>query len=60
MNETLKCAWLLTQPVYPLEGTILTRITEDHPDYVKAKLEAITGRILLDIKRNQTYKARGV
>ena len=35
-------------------------VTEDNPDYAKAKLEAITGRILLDLKRNQTYKARGV
>ena len=50
----------LEKELSSLEGTILTRVKEGHPDYAKAKLEAITGRILLDIKRNQTYKARGV
>ena len=50
----------LEKELSSLEGTILKRITEDHPDHAKAKLEAITGRILLDMKRNQAFKARGV
>ena len=55
-----KTVAVLEKELSLLEGTILTRIKEGHPDYAKAKLEAITGRILLDIKRNQTCKARGV
>ena len=43
-----------------LTSTILDEIDVNHPDRAQAEAEAITGRILLDIKRDLTVKARGV
>jgi hypothetical protein len=43
-----------------LTSTILDEIDVNHPDRAEAESLAITGRILLDIKRNLTVKARGV
>ena len=43
-----------------LTSTILEEIGPDHPLREEAERLAITGRILLDIKRDQTVKARGV
>ena len=44
----------------PLTSTVLERIEEGHPDFKEAKRLATPGRILLDIKRSQMYKTRGV
>ena len=43
-----------------LLDTVLELLDESHPDYAEAKEAAITGRYLLDIRRNSMYKARGV
>ena len=43
-----------------LLNTILEEITPDHPDRAKAEAEAISGRFLLDLRRSQELKARGV
>ena len=43
-----------------LESTILTRIDPNSEEFAVAKRLATPGRILLDIKRNGLYKARGV
>ena len=43
-----------------LQNTILTRIEESNPEFAEAKRLATPGRILLDIKRSEIYKARGV
>ena len=50
----------LTAEKDSLLSTILEPITSDHPDYQRAVKEAISGRYLLDVKRNGTWKARGV
>ena len=41
-------------------STILTKIEEDNPEFQEARRLATPGRILLDIKRSDMYKARGV
>ena len=41
-----------------LEDTILERIDPSHPEYATAVREAINARLLLDIKRDGTWKAR--
>lgn len=43
-----------------LLDTVLVKIDKDHPDYDTALAQAITGRFLLDIRRNGMWKARGV
>jgi len=43
-----------------LQSTILTLLDEDHPDYKIAVETATPGRWLLDIKRDGSYKVRGV
>ena len=43
-----------------LESTILTRVEPGHPDFEEALALATPGRVLLDIRRKGTYKARGV
>jgi hypothetical protein len=43
-----------------LQKTILTELTEDSPDFELAVREATPGRLLLDIKRDGSYKVRGV
>ena len=40
--------------------TVLTLVDEDDPKYNEYHRRAITGRFLLDIRRNSAYKARGV
>jgi hypothetical protein len=40
--------------------TILEEILPNHPDRARAEAEAISGRFLLDLRRNQELKARGV
>ena len=40
--------------------TILEEISPEHPDRARAEAEAISGRFLLDLRRNQQLKARGV
>ena len=41
-----------------LEDTILERIDPSHPEYATAVREAINARLLLDVKRDGTWKAR--
>ena len=43
-----------------LLDTILEEVLPDHPDRADAEAEAISGRFLLDLRRNQELKARGV
>ena len=43
-----------------LTNTILTEIGPDHPERAEAERTAITGRFLLDIKRQGKTKVRGV
>ena len=43
-----------------LTSTILDEIDVNHPDRAEAESLAITGRTLLDIKRNLTVKSSGV
>ena len=43
-----------------LLDTVLVKIDKDHPDYNTALAQAITGRFLLDIRRNGMWKSRGV
>ena len=43
-----------------LLDTVLMLIPPEHPEYEDAKDLAITGRYLLDVRRNGMYKARGV
>ena len=43
-----------------LLDTVLTLIDPDDSDYAEAKELAVTGRYLLDVRRNGMYKARGV
>ena len=50
----------LNKEITSLENSILTLIPADHVDYDTAVDQDTPGRILLDIKRNGTYKARGV
>lgn len=50
----------LEAEIAALESTILTKITEDHPEYAEAVRNATTGRFILDRKRQGKYKARGV
>ena len=50
----------LEKELASLLNTILTAIPPDSPEYDRAVVEAVTGRILLDVKRSGVYKARGV
>ena len=50
----------LNKELTSLQKTILTEITDAHPEWFTAKQKAVPGRILLDIKRSGEYKARGV
>ena len=43
-----------------LMSTILELLTQDHPEYETAVKEAVSGRYLLDIRRNAMWKCRGV
>lgn len=43
-----------------LTNTILERVTPESHDWAEAQTHAVTGRILLDVKRSGAFKARGV
>ena len=43
-----------------LLSTVLTLVEKDDPEYDKLYQMAVTGRYLLDLRRNEAYKTRGV
>ena len=43
-----------------LLSTVLTVVEKDDPQYDELRQMAVTGRYLLDLRRNETYKTRGV
>ena len=55
-----KASEALDKELTSLQNTILTEILQGDPQWETAVKNATQGRILLDIKRNGTYKARGV
>ena len=50
----------LESEINSLEGSILEELTPDHPDYEESLRHAISGRFLLDLRKSNEYKVRGV
>jgi hypothetical protein len=50
----------LEKEMASLQETILTQVTPDDADYAEAVSKATPGRFLLDLKRSDKYKVRGV